>query len=578
MSITVGSRIAACLAARGVRHVFGVPGGQSYALYIGIEDEPNIEHVLMHDERSAGFAADAYARILGLGACDATVGPGATNLPSAVGEAYASSIPLIALISDIPAAWEARRDRGNASQAIRQSELFAGITKWVVRIESPKAVDEVMEHALRVATSGRPGPVVVVVPEDVYQSDVHEFYAVDAGRGAPPLPPRCAPDPADVAAAVQVLASARRPSILAGGGVFLSGGQDALRALVEHLQCPVTTTISGKGCFPEEHPLCIGVAGSMGRSVANDILGESDVILLVGTKAGQVATSGWELPAPATKTIRIDIDPHEIGRRRPDDVRMWSDARVALTALMEAVGAVPLAGRFAWRPEALKDRVASWHDRHVTRLTANAESGLLPQRVLSHVNEQSRANDLLVTDASLSGGWGASYFVTRRTNRPFLAGRGLAGLGWGLPAGIGAAIARRDVGETGRTLVLAGDGGFSYSVQELEVAARLSLPMTVVILNNGVLGWIKHTATSRFGAKYGAIACNYAPINFADVAGGFGVPGQQIATEEGLVAALQRAATTDGPYLVDVRSSGDETPVLKLAQQKTGTLLTGEGL
>jgi acetolactate synthase I/II/III large subunit len=260
------------LIAHGVRHVFGLPGGQTMALYDGIlERAPSIRHLLVRDERSGAYAADAYARVTGaVGVCDATVGPGAAKLPSGLGEALNASVPVLALVSDLPRELAPMRYRGAASQALDQARLLEPVTKWLASVDDPAAMPGLVRRAFREATGGRPGPVALLLPQDVLDAPWPEGTArvrpgpADARFGrCPPLRPR--PDPADVDAAAGVLRAARRPLLLAGGGVLLSGAGEALRALAERLSAGVATTLSGKGAFPETHPLSVGSSARWGR-------------------------------------------------------------------------------------------------------------------------------------------------------------------------------------------------------------------------------------------------------------------------------------------------------------------------
>ena len=273
--------LAALLAEHGVRHVFGVPGGQTLALYDGILDQAGLTHVLTRDERSAAYAADGYARVTGqVGVCDATVGPGAAKLPSGLSESLGASVPVVALVSDLPARLAPHRYRGAASQALDQAGLLAPVTKWQATVPTAEVLPALVRQAFRVATSGRPGPVALFLPQDVLdgpvlrtspegaarlprQRPVRPVPAVPARAGArptwPPRPPRCAPR--------------ARPFILAGGGVQLSGAGPELTALAERAGAAVGTTLSGKGAIAEDHPLSVGVTGSMGTTAAAAALG-----------------------------------------------------------------------------------------------------------------------------------------------------------------------------------------------------------------------------------------------------------------------------------------------------------------
>jgi acetolactate synthase-1/2/3 large subunit len=557
----VGHRLAEALRDCGTTHVFGVPGGQTLPLYEGIMDREGIEHVLVRDERSAGFAADAYARLTGrIGVCDATVGPGATNLPSAVAECLTASVPLLAIVSDLPRAAEHRRGRGNASQGLPQLEMLAPIAKWAVRLTDPEALDETLAAALRIAATGRPGPVVLAIPEDVFRAPAA------AGRDFGALPRtipwhRPGADPAAVARAAALLRGARRPAVLAGGGVVIAGAEAELAALAERLGAPVATTVTGKNALPEDHPLSLGVAGTMGNDVANATLAGADVLLLAGTKAGQGAMLGYSLPAEGTTVIHLDVDPEEIGRNVPGALALVADARLGLAALVDELGAG--AAGAEWDAAALRGELAAWRERE--RDPARARAAMLPQRVVALAAAGAGPGDVAVSDASLASGWTANHFDLRGpAGRRSLAPRGLAGLGWGAAAAVGAACALSALGRSGRVVHVAGDGGLAYSVAELEVMARLRLPVTNVVLDNRTLAWIKHSEQLRFGDRF--ISADFAEVDFARVASGFGVPSRRVETEAELEAALAESREASGPFLIDALVDEWETPVVGRAK------------
>ncbi|MBO0833421.1 MAG: thiamine pyrophosphate-binding protein, partial [Actinobacteria bacterium] len=312
-----GALLLDLLAEHGVRHVFGVPGGQTLALYDAILDlAPAVTHVLLRDERSAAYAADSYARVTGqVGVCDVTVGPGAAKLPSGLGEALGASVPVIALISDLPARMAPHRYRGAASQALDQAALLAPVTKWLAAIPDAGSMPGLVRQAFRTATSGRPGPVGLLLPQDVLDGAAGPAAPRAEARRFGSYPAfRPVPEPADVTAAAQVLRRAARPFLLAGGGVMHSDAGRAVTALAQRLSAAVATTLTGKGAIAEDDPLSVGVAGSMGTSSAATAFAEADVVLLIGTKASGGATYGWTLPRADQQVVQLDIDPAELGR------------------------------------------------------------------------------------------------------------------------------------------------------------------------------------------------------------------------------------------------------------------------
>ena len=554
----VGDKLAKLLMENGVRYVFGVPGGQTLPLYDGIRKlEGRIEHVVMRDERSAGFAADAYARLTNrVGICDATVGPGATNLVSPLAEAHCSSIPLIAIISDISRSWEHRRIRGNASQAIEQLDIFRTVSKWQVGINDPKALEGTVDAAFRVATSGKPGPVVISVPEDVGATDFDFRDRRNEREGA--VYPRSfsAPDPEEIQTAGRMLMQAKSPVFVVGGGAHISGCYDQLKALAEQINAAVITTISGKGILEETHHQAFGVTGSFGNPIARDVMQAADLVFFIGCKVGQLTTFGYRLPFKTTPVIHLDADPEEIGRNYPDSIPLVGDARLGLKALIDVTRGRKSSA--SWNFDAYAQKYQLWY-KNITADPFGSEGALRPQAVMAAVNRVLTGDDLLVCDASLASGWAAAYLQLPAAGRKYLAPRGLAGLGWGSPAAIGAALAS---GKEKRVLQFTGDGGFGYSVQELEVMNRLKLPIVALVLNNSVFGWIKHVQRDLYDAKY--ISTDFATVDFATVAKGFGVRSYKVKSIEELDQALLLEESPQGPAVIEIISDQWESPVIKL--------------
>jgi acetolactate synthase I/II/III large subunit len=581
-----GALLAELLVEHGVSHVFGVPGGQTLALYDGILDrEPVLKHVLTRDERTSAYAADGYARVTGrAGVCDATVGPGAAKLPSGLAEALGASVPVIALVSDLPARMAPHRYRSAASQALDQAALLAPVTKWQATVPDAATMPALVRQAFREATSGRPGPVALFLPQDVLDGPAGADILAGAGHAGDTsgsLPPstsvrfgrfpafRPVPEPGDVAAAAAVLRGARRPFVLAGGGVMHSGAGQELTALAERISAAVGTTLSGKGSIAEDHPLSVGVTGSMGTTAAAVALAEADVVLLAGAKGSSGSTFGWTLPRADQVVVQLDVDPAELGRAFPLRAAILADARAGLQAVAAALaapadGGLPdggvadggLAGaepaRAAWRAR-IAELTAAWRTER-DRERASDGVPLAPQRVLAALEAALGPQDVLVCDASLASGWGGVYLEQRTPGRRVLCPRGQAGLGYALPAAIGVATA--DPGR--RTVVLTGDGALGYAAGELATVAEHGLPVTVVVLNNRSLGWIRWYRRITFGRGWEDE--DFADVAFADVASGFGLHGQRV-TEPGQLGPALRTALTGGPALVDVVTEPWQTPI-----------------
>jgi acetolactate synthase-1/2/3 large subunit len=550
-----GLHLVDLLLAYGVEVVFGVPGGQTMALYDGIEQRaPAIRHVLVRDERSGAYAADGLARATGrVGVCDATVGPGAAKLPSGLGEALNASVPVLALVSDLPRSMEAHRYRGAASQAIDQAALLAPVTKWVAEVGSPAELPELVAGAFREATTGRPGPAALILPQDVLDAPWDGGEPPEPGsRAAAGRYPveRPAPDPADVEAVARILDAAERPAIVAGGGALAADAGAALLALAERLGAAVATTLSGKGIVSEAHPLAAGVVGSLGTAAAAEVVGAADVVLLAGTKSGSGATFGWTLPRADQRVVQLDVDPLELGRAFPLEAGMLADARSGLEALADACAP---AGRAEWA-ERIRVEVERWRGQRAREAASDARP-IAPQRVALALERLLGDDGTLVCDASLSSGWGGAYVEQRAAGRRILTPRGLAGLGWSVPAAIGVAVAR----PRSRTVVLTGDGGLSYAVGELAALVQHELQVTVVVLNNSSLGWIRWYRRIAFGR--GHESEDFPPTSFAAIAAAFGLASVRVEDPAELDGALARAHAAPGPSLVEVVSDAWQTPI-----------------
>lgn len=547
VGISVGHRLVEIMQAGGITAVFGVPGGQTLPLYRGAREQ-GLRHVLMRDERAAACAADAYARLTGkVGVCDATAGPGVTNIVSGVAEAYASSIPTISLIAGVDPQMAHLMRRSVHSQAVDQPTLLSSITKWVGTVERPEALDDMFDHALRVATTGRPGPVALELTAEVFAAQMPDK---PSGRTFGPKSwtyprYRSAPSAEALAQAVEVLAQAKRPLILAGGGVSLGGASAAVSAMAEELQIPVVTTISGKGSIDERSPLAGGVTGIFGSMRGNAAARAADVVLVLGSKLGQFSTHRWQLPSPGQTVVHVDVDGEEIGRAIPVAVGVVADAGEAATALAAALrGKMQHGGN--WLPTLDPGKAPG---------TAPDDPRVAPEAVARAIGEMLEPGDVLVTDASLSSGWAAAHSVLKGTGRLFAAPRGLAGIGWSGGAAIGA---RAAVEPPRRVVVLAGDGGWAYGLSEVETAARMGMDITYVVLNNSAFGWIKHIE-DRQGITPPSTLTD---VDFAAVARPMGAGGNRVSDLESFQSELARGLAHNGPYVIDVLSAVDSSPIV----------------
>ncbi len=556
----LGDRLIGALTDVGVDAVFGVPGGQTLPLYRAAR-ATGFRHVLMRDERAAACAADAYARVRGhVGVVDATVGPGVTNLISGLAEAYASSIPVLAIVADIRSDQGHLRHRGVASQAADQSALLAPVTKWVARVERAHAFDDVFAHALRVATTGRPGPVALEIPEDVFLEPPGDHAAVLSRQDGAFPRFRPALSRRDGERVTALLADAERPVVMAGGGVVASGAGAALVAFVEATGIPAVTTIMGKGAIDEHHELSLGVVGTFGCMRANAALIEADAILVVGSKLDQLSTIGFRMPRRDQRLAHIDIDGEEIGRVTPAEVGAVADAREALTMLREQLAEAGSRRRSRWFAQ-LPDEPAR---------VSMQEDGVAPEAVVAGIRGAVPADATFVSDASLASGWAARFFRVAGVGRTFLAPRGLAGIGWAGGAAIGASVAT--AGQR-RVVALAGDGAWGYTMAEVETAVRMRLPITYVILNNASYGWVAHTETDMSLTELSHLG----QADYSAAAAALGAKACRAHSSDEFTAAFSDALSTDGPVVVEVLSSPTASPTLRIRDVVQATRAAREG-
>lgn len=547
-SSTVADEIVAILQAVGVDTCFGVPGGQTVPFY-GAARARGFRHVLVHDERNGACAADAYARVSGkVGLCDATVGPGATNLISGLAEAYASAIPVLALVADIKTTREHLRHRGVSSQALEQTELLRPVTKWVGRVHAPAMLADMMDHAFRVAVSGRPGPVALEVPEDVMAAPVEAF---DLSRFSPETAawPRHRPAaPAGlVERAAALIAAAERPAVLAGGGAMASGAFAEVARFADEFGLPVATSINGKGIIDERHALAAGVVGVFGDVAASQTLQQADVVLVLGSKFAQFNSFLWRLPSPGQTLIHVDIDGEELGRATPAALSIVADVREAARQIADALAKAKVKASWA-RSGPLPAQPG----------TAGDDPAVAPEAVVAAIGALVDDDAILVTDASLASGWTASRYRVRKAGRGFLAPRGLAGIGWAGGAAIGAALGAKP---GTHVIAVAGDGAAAYWLGEIETAVRLKLPITFVMLNNAGFGWVIQGERSLGISP----ESTFMPMDFAAVGKALGAGASRAASINEVQAGLKAALDHPGPYVLDVLSSELSSPSVDYA-------------
>ncbi|MER5624767.1 acetolactate synthase catalytic subunit [Streptosporangium sp. NPDC002544] len=554
---TVSDVIAGALARHGVETILGQSNPTELML---AAERIGIRQILYRTENAGGAMADGFARISGrIGVVAAQNGPAATLLVAPMGEALKASIPMLVLVQEVPSD---RRDR-NAFQELDHFALFASVSKWTRRIDDPTRVEDAIDQAFTMANSGRPGPVVLLVPRDVLgKPAVPGRFARTADLGAFPLD-RPRPDAAAVSRAAQLIATARSPLVVAGGGVHGSGAVAELAALQEIAHLPVVTTNMGKGAVDESGPLSLGVAANVTgeRGPAHfhlSLIGGADVVLLVGTRTNENGTEGWTLTSPDATYIHIDVDPLEVGRNY-ESIRLLGDARAALGDLTAALAATDLTLRVT-RSEELRATIAAGRQQHfeaVTPLLESGETPIAPERLFAELGRLLDPDDIVVADASYSSFWIAGYLLAKRPGQRFLMPRGLAGLGWGLPLALGAKIAAPGR----RVIAVVGDGGFAHVWSELETAVRERLPVTVVVLNNSVLGAQRHAENAVFGETTTGV--EFDPVDHAAIATAVGATGIVVDHPDAIAPALRKALDSSNTTVIDMIVDPDAYPPVR---------------
>lgn len=568
--MTGGQALAEMLKLSNVGPMFGMGGFQLLPFYEACR-ALNLKHYLINDKRCGAFAADAYAKVTNRPAvADGTLGPGATNLVTGLVESLNAGMPMIVVTGD------ANRDHAwkNMTQEARQLEVLRPVVKEVIRVEVIKRLPEHVRRAFAVATSGRPGPVLIDVPEDVahgeHDFDVSDFW-VDPGT-LKAQARRTRPDPSEVVAAAALIAKAERPLILAGGGIHISQAYGALQAMAEAYNIPVAHTMSGKGSIACSHPLSAGLFGRYDR-IANALIAASDCLIVAGCKLGEIATKRFALIPPGKPIIHIEIEPTEIGRTTRTDVALAGDARLTLEALSAELGDGKVAARqrAAYVAE-LPKRMAEWRAGAADRLESR-ETPINVGRLMGELNKIMPADGIVVADGGFAGHWGGLMFDTKLAGRHFLPDRGFASIGYGVPGGIGAQLG---AGPKRRVVSLTGDGGFNMSLGELETARRVGANFVVVVFNNAASGYVKALQHAVYGAG-NYQSSDLVEMDYAAIAKGFGCRGIRVSDPEKLAAALQEGLdNTSTPTVIDAIVTRDPAKMLPAADNRTLKVQKGD--
>jgi len=527
----------------GVEVIFGLCGDTSLPFYDALySDAGGLRHILTRDERHAAYMADAYARVSGrVGICEAPSGGGATYILPGLAEANESSIPILAITSDISVSAQGRFTLTELDQA----GLMRPLCKWNQVISEAGSLPRAVRRAFREMSTGTPGAVHLGLPIDVQRASVDEEEVwADAGFGHYPVWP-FAPSPEAVEKAAQVLREARSEVIVCGGGVLIAGAGQALEELAQRLDAPVATTVSGQGSLADGHPLSLGVVGSNGGTPqTRAVLDEADTVVFIGCRAGSVTTERWSHPKPGqTRIVHLDSNPAAIGANYPTDVGLCADARLSLEALSAALDAMP------HRDTGAALRVARARQAKFEIFNALAQSDerpIKPERLVATLQKLLPPEAIIVADPGTPCPYISAYYEWPLAGRHFISNRAHGALGYAMAACLGAQVGRPEA----LCIGIMGDGSFGMSAGELETIKRLGLPVTLIVINNSVYGWIKAGQKSGFEQRYFSV--DFSRTDHAAVARAYGLEAWQVEDPKKLEGVLADAIACNGPSLVDV--------------------------
>jgi len=525
-----------------VKVIFGIPGGALLDVYNELYGS-HIRHVLMRHEQCVGHAADGYARASGkTGVCMATSGPGVTNLVTGIATAYMDSSPVVALTGQVPLHLIGQ----DAFQEVDTIGITAPVTKHNFQITRPSEIPKKVKEAFYIATSGRPGPVLIDFPKNV-QKESADMDFKDNNVKLPGYRVNRDPHPLQLKRAVDLLIQAEKPMVIAGGGVIISNASEELISVAELLLAPVSTTLMGKGAIPENHPLATGLIGMHGTIASNRLIEEADVVLAVGVRFSDRTTGKVDEFCPDAKIIHIDIDAAEIGKNVKADVPIVADAKRAVSAIYELLQkGLRRKERSTWMKKIKEFK---------ERLEGNvnySDKELKPPRLMVEIRKLLPENAIITTEVGQNQMWAALYLKTYKP-RTFISSGGLGTMGFGFPASLGAKVACPTV----PVVDIAGDGSFLMTEQDLAASVNEKIPVTVVVLNNCVLGMIAQWQRLFYDRKYVAANLGGCP-DFVRLAEAYGAQGFHVQSLKEFVSAFKKAVKSEVTTVIDVPINPEE--------------------
>jgi acetolactate synthase I/II/III large subunit len=553
MKLTGAQALIKSLEMEGVEVMFGLPGGATLPIYDPLLDSP-IRHVLVRHEQGAGHAAEGYAQVTGRpGVCLVTSGPGATNVVTPLCDAYMDSIPLVCITGQVPTALIGT----DAFQECDTTGITMSVTKHNWLITDPAEIPQVIAEAFLVATTGRPGPVLVDIPKDVANAYMDWYWPTDPAAGLPGYRPTLRGHPRMIREAAKLIRQSSRPVIYAGGGILKSRACEALAQLVDATGMPVVTTLMARGAFPDDHPLCLGMPGMHGNYTAVTSMQNADLLVALCTRFDDRVTGKVSGFATQAKVIHVDIDPAELGKVRRPDVPIVGDCRLVLEDLLEALAAEDAASDSPERADIAPwiAQLGDWQKRFPLHYDQAPDSlPLKPQFVVERLRDAAPEDTVVVAGVGQHQMWASQYW---RFNRPYswVNSGGLGTMGFAVPAAIGAKIGR----PSATVWAIDGDGCFQMTAQELVTATAERIPIKVAILNNAYLGMVRQWQEMFYDQRYSEVYLSPDLPDYVMWAEAMGCVGLRVEHPDEVDAAIEKANDIDDrPVVIDFRTDSSE--------------------